>query len=220
MFGLHSVINKEATQLNCRTGTRTSARAAEANYHTPSLAPGPATPRRSLALAGRRQRPPDPGQALALPWPVLDAPGTSHQLARSILAQPLLSSLGKGPQLRASTPGFANTLPAQAAATLAPCRAVSGPYTELYSDFALASRSAVSPACSTTRTAAHAAGDRPGILVQKQGVQLDMTFLVDGTTVRTHQKAASAARKAALQHSEITVKHLAGLVAALEPALA
>ena len=46
-----------------------------------------------------------------------------------------------------------------------------------------------------------------------------MTFL-DGTSIRAHQKAAGAARKAALLHNETVVKHLAGLVAALEPRLA
>ena len=61
--------------------------------------------------------------------------------------------------------------------------------------------------------------DRLLALVQERGVQLGMTFL-DGTSIRTHQKAAGAARKAALQHSETIVKHLAGLVAAMEPRLA
>ena len=53
-------------------------------------------------------------------------------------------------------------------------------------------------------------------LAQEKGVQLGMTFL-DGTSIRAHQKAAGAARKAALQHNETIVKHLAALVAALEP---
>ena len=53
-------------------------------------------------------------------------------------------------------------------------------------------------------------------LVQKQGVYLGMTFL-DGTSIRARHKAAGAARKPTLRHSEIIVKRLAGLVAALEP---
>ena len=61
--------------------------------------------------------------------------------------------------------------------------------------------------------------DRLLVLVQERGVQLGMTFL-DGTSIRAHQKAAGAARKAALQHNETVVKHLAVLVAALEPRLA
>ena len=61
--------------------------------------------------------------------------------------------------------------------------------------------------------------DRLLVLVQERGVQLGMTFL-DGTSIRAHQKAAGAARKAALQHNETVVKHLAALVAALEPRLA
>ena len=61
--------------------------------------------------------------------------------------------------------------------------------------------------------------DRLLALVQEHGVQLGMTFL-DGTTIRAHQKAAGAARKAALQHNETIVKRLAALVAAMEPRLA
>jgi transposase len=61
--------------------------------------------------------------------------------------------------------------------------------------------------------------DRLLVLVQERGVQLGMTFL-DGTSIRAHQKAAGAARKAALRHNETVVKHLAALVAALEPRLA
>ncbi len=53
-------------------------------------------------------------------------------------------------------------------------------------------------------------------LVQARGVKLGMTFL-DGTSIRAHQKAAGAARKGDLQHSEIAVKHLAALVAAMGP---
>ena len=53
-------------------------------------------------------------------------------------------------------------------------------------------------------------------LVQEQGVQLGMTFL-NGTSIRAHQKAAGAAKTAARQRSETTVKRLAALVAATEP---
>jgi len=56
-------------------------------------------------------------------------------------------------------------------------------------------------------------------LVQKQGVQLGMTSL-GGTSIRAHQKAAEAAKKATLQHNETIVKCLAGLVAAMAPRLA
>ena len=53
-------------------------------------------------------------------------------------------------------------------------------------------------------------------LVQERGIQLGMTFL-DGTSVRAHQKAAGARRKGALKLSEMIVKHLAALVAAMAP---
>lgn len=53
-------------------------------------------------------------------------------------------------------------------------------------------------------------------LVQERGIQLGMAFL-DGTSIRAHHKAAGAARKPALQHNETTVRHLADLVAAMEP---
>ncbi len=56
-------------------------------------------------------------------------------------------------------------------------------------------------------------------LVQEQGVQLGMTFL-DGTSIRAHQKAAGAAKTAALQRNGTIVKHLAGLVAVMAPKLA
>jgi transposase len=56
-------------------------------------------------------------------------------------------------------------------------------------------------------------------LVREQGVQLGMAFL-DGTSIRAHQKAAGAAKTAALQHHETIVRHLAALVAAMEPRLA
>ena len=56
-------------------------------------------------------------------------------------------------------------------------------------------------------------------LVQERGVQLGMVFL-DGTSVRAHHKAAGAARRGALKGSETFVKHLAALVAGMEPRLA
>ncbi len=56
-------------------------------------------------------------------------------------------------------------------------------------------------------------------LVQEQGVQLGMTFL-DATSIRAHQKAAGAAKKAALQRNGTIVKRLAGLAAAMAPRLA
>jgi len=56
-------------------------------------------------------------------------------------------------------------------------------------------------------------------LVQEQGVQLGMTFL-DGTNIRAHQKAAGAAKKAALQRNGTVVRRLAGLAAAMALRLA
>jgi transposase len=53
-------------------------------------------------------------------------------------------------------------------------------------------------------------------LVQERGIQLGMVFL-DGTSVRAHQKAAGACRKGALKLSEMIVKPLAALVAAMAP---
>ena len=53
-------------------------------------------------------------------------------------------------------------------------------------------------------------------LVQERGIQLGMVFL-DGTSVRAHQKAAGARRKGDLKLSEMIVKHLAALVAAMAP---
>jgi transposase len=47
-------------------------------------------------------------------------------------------------------------------------------------------------------------------LIQERGAQLGMTFL-DGTSIRAHQKAAGAARKGALQLSEMPVKPWAAL---------
>ena len=53
-------------------------------------------------------------------------------------------------------------------------------------------------------------------LTQERGMQLGMCFL-DGTNIRAHQKAAMAARKRILRNNETLVRHLAALVAALEP---
>ena len=52
-------------------------------------------------------------------------------------------------------------------------------------------------------------------LVQDKGLKLGMTFL-DGTNFRAHQKAAGAPRMGDLRTSEMAVKRLAALVAALE----
>jgi transposase len=56
-------------------------------------------------------------------------------------------------------------------------------------------------------------------LVQERGVKLGMVFL-DGSSIRAHHKAAGAARKGDLHRSETAVKHVAALVAAMEPRLA
>jgi transposase len=56
-------------------------------------------------------------------------------------------------------------------------------------------------------------------LVQERGIQLGMVFL-DCTSVRAHQKAAGARRKGDLKLSEMIVKPLAALVAAMAPRLA
>jgi transposase len=53
-------------------------------------------------------------------------------------------------------------------------------------------------------------------LVQECGIQLGMVVL-DGTSVRAHQKAAGARRKGALKLNEMIMKHLAALVAAMAP---
>jgi transposase len=53
-------------------------------------------------------------------------------------------------------------------------------------------------------------------LAQATGVALGMVFL-DGTSIRAHHKAAGAARKGALKLSEISVKRLAALAAAMVP---
>jgi transposase len=55
-------------------------------------------------------------------------------------------------------------------------------------------------------------------LVQERGVQLGMVFL-DGTSIRAHQKAAGAARRGDLKLSEMIVRRLADLVAAMAPKL-
>jgi transposase len=55
--------------------------------------------------------------------------------------------------------------------------------------------------------------------VQERGVALGMVFL-DGSNVRAHQKAAGAAKRGDLRPSEMLVKHLAALVAAMAPRLA
>jgi transposase len=56
-------------------------------------------------------------------------------------------------------------------------------------------------------------------LVQQREIQLGMVLL-DGTSVRAHQKAAGTRRKGALKLNEMIVKHLAALVAATAPRLA
>src|SRR3569833_2820583 len=54
------------------------------------------------------------------------------------------------------------------------------------------------------------------LLAQERGVQLGMTFL-DGTSIRSHQKAAGAARKGARQRSGMSVRRWAARVAATAP---
>lgn len=54
------------------------------------------------------------------------------------------------------------------------------------------------------------------ILVQKDGVQLSMTFL-DGTNIRAHQKAAEAPQKKTRQHNEMIARRWAVLEAASAP---
>jgi transposase len=56
-------------------------------------------------------------------------------------------------------------------------------------------------------------------LVQECGVKLGMVFL-DGTSVRAHQKAAGARQKGDLKLSQIIVRRLADLAAAMAPRLA
>jgi hypothetical protein len=53
-------------------------------------------------------------------------------------------------------------------------------------------------------------------MAQARGVQLGMAFL-DGTSIRAHQKAAGAAKKAPTRRSEVLVRRLAALVAAMAP---
>ena len=53
-------------------------------------------------------------------------------------------------------------------------------------------------------------------LVQERGIRLGMVFL-DDTSVRAHQKAAGAAKKASLRRSEMIVRRLAGPRQCLEP---
>jgi transposase len=55
-------------------------------------------------------------------------------------------------------------------------------------------------------------------LVQERGIKLGIVLL-DGTSVRAHQKAAGARRKGDLKLSERIVKPLAALVAAMAPRL-
>ena len=53
-------------------------------------------------------------------------------------------------------------------------------------------------------------------MAQWRGVELGMTFL-DGTSIRAHQKAAGAAKKAPLRRNGALVRRLAALVAATAP---
>jgi transposase len=53
-------------------------------------------------------------------------------------------------------------------------------------------------------------------MAQKRGVALGMTFL-DGTSIRAHQKAAGAAKKARHRRSATRVRRLGALVAATAP---
>ena len=53
-------------------------------------------------------------------------------------------------------------------------------------------------------------------MAQGRGVELGMTFL-DGTSIRAHQKAAGAAKKAPLRRGGARVRRLAALVAATAP---
>jgi transposase len=56
-------------------------------------------------------------------------------------------------------------------------------------------------------------------LVQERGIRLGMTLL-NGTSVRAHQKATGARRKGALKLNETIVRRLVALVAAMAPRLA
>ena len=53
-------------------------------------------------------------------------------------------------------------------------------------------------------------------LAQEGGIGLGMSFL-DGTSIRAHQKAAGAAKKARQRRSETNVRRLAALVVASVP---
>jgi transposase len=53
-------------------------------------------------------------------------------------------------------------------------------------------------------------------MAQERGVELGMAFL-DGTSIRAHQKAAGAAKKARHRGSGTRVRRLAALVAAMAP---
>lgn len=53
-------------------------------------------------------------------------------------------------------------------------------------------------------------------MAQERRVELGMAFL-DGTSIRAHQKAAGAAKKTPTQRSEMLVRRLAVLVAAMAP---
>src|SRR3712207_2897786 len=53
-------------------------------------------------------------------------------------------------------------------------------------------------------------------LVQERGISLGMTFL-DGTSIRSHQKAAGAAKKGRLRQDGMRVRRLAARVAAMAP---
>ncbi len=52
---------------------------------------------------------------------------------------------------------------------------------------------------------------------QREGIKLGDGVLLDGTTIRAHQKAAGAAKKGALQQSGTSVKRLAAHAAASPP---
>ena len=56
-------------------------------------------------------------------------------------------------------------------------------------------------------------------MAQARGVELGMAFL-DGTSIRAHQKAAGATKKAPLRRNGVLVRRLAVLVAAMAPRLA
>jgi hypothetical protein len=53
-------------------------------------------------------------------------------------------------------------------------------------------------------------------MAQRRDVELGMAFL-DGTSIRAHQKAAGAAKKAPLQGHGAPARRLAALVAATAP---